>query len=270
VSINNEAGIDQFDLENPKYLGYRFDFLDPENNESFFKIGNDFGPLPVTLELDEDGELVRSCLNDRLNDSSQEVPFYLWNKGGEGFGPGGINRSNQGWDYTTPISVLNGNLQPLQGMTYGYNLTGGLNDPSDKFLLLPITNTNAGVTGNTSVNITDVVEYDIIYSGSSTGYTQYDIEYPGFSVLNVTGGTIENPTSGTLHIRYGAAGTWQTIPWTTTTDLIIPQRQDYYSGTTKQILSTPFQFYFGLMAGKTGIDKFIDLFGPKGAFPPTE
>jgi hypothetical protein len=266
VSTNNEAGIDQFDLENPKYLGYRFDFLDPEDNESFFKVGytggtsGDWGPLPVTLELDEDGQRIRSCLNDRLNDSTQEVPFYLWEKGGEGFGPGGVNRSNQGWDYNNVIT------KPLQGMTYGYNLTDIPNDPSDKFLLLPITNTNPGVTGNTSVNITDVVEYDIIYSGASTEYTQYNIEYPGFSVLRVTGGTIENPTSGTLHIRYGAAGTWQIIPWSSTTDLIIPQRQDYYSGTTKQILSTPFQFYFGLNVGKTGLDKFIDLFGPNGAF----
>ena len=273
VSINNEAGIDQFDLENPKYLGYRFDFLDPEDNPSFFKIGNDWGPLPVTLELDEDGQRIRSCLNDRLNDSSQEVPFYLWDKGSTGFGPGGVNRSNQGWDYTTPISVANGNLQTLQGMTFGYTLTGGTNDPSDKFLLLPITNTNSGVTGNTSVNITDVVEYDIIYSGSTTGdtgYTQYNMEYPGFSVLSVTGGTIENPTAGTLYIRYGNAGTngivgWQKIPWSSTTDLIIPRREDYYS-TRKQILSTPFHFYFGLSVGKTGLDKFIDLFGPNGAF----
>jgi hypothetical protein len=264
VSINNEAGIDQFDLENPKYLGYRFDVLDPEENQSFFKIGNDYGPLPVTLELDEDGERIRSCLNDRLNDSTQEVPFYLWEKGGEGFGPGGINRSNQGWDYN------NVTIKPLQGMTYGYNLTDSPNDPSDKFLLLPITNTNSGITGSTSFNITDVVEYDIIYSGASTGYTQYNLEYPGFSVLRVTGGTVENPTFGTLHIRYGTAGTWQIIPWSSTTDLIIPRRQDYYSGTTKQILSTPFQFYFGLNVGKTGLDKFIDQFGPKGAFPPTE
>ena len=78
-----------------------------------------------------------------------------------------------------------------------------------------------------------------------------------------------NPTSGTLYIRYGTAGTWQTISWNSGVDFILPQREDYYDG-TKQILSTPYQFYFGLKAGKTGLDKFIDLFGPKGAFPPTE
>jgi hypothetical protein len=52
-------------------------------------------------------------------------------------------------------------------------------------------------------------------------------------------------------------------------DIILPYRKDYYDG-NKQILSTPFQFYFGLNAGKTGMDKFIDLFGPKGAFPTAE
>jgi hypothetical protein len=276
VSINNEAGIDQFDLENPKYLGYRYDFLDPENNESFFKIGNDWGPLPVTLELDEDGERIRSCLNDRLNDSSQEVPFYLWDKGGEGFGPGGTNRSNQGWDYTTPISVLNGNLQTLQGMTYGYNATGSYSDTSDKYLLLPITNNFSGFT--ITGNVSDQIEFDVI--STSSGYTAYNSEYPGFTYLYVTGGTETTPTSGRLFTRYGNAGNnitnptggtvgWQSINWNTSIDFILPQRQDYYSG-NKQILSTPFQFYFGLIAGKTGLDKFIDLFGPKGAFPPTE
>ena len=61
--------------------------------------------------------------------------------------------------------------------------------------------------------------------------------------------------------------TWQTISWNTGVDFILPKREDYYNG-TKQILSTPFQFYFGLKAGKTGLDKFMDQFGPKGAFPP--
>ena len=66
----------------------------------------------------------------------------------------------------------------------------------------------------------------------------------------------------------GSTG-WSTQSWTINVDFIIRPTSDYYSG-SKQILSTPFQFYFGLKAGKTGLDKFIDLFGPKGAFPPAE
>jgi hypothetical protein len=281
ISINSEAGIEEFDLQNPKYIGYSYQFLDPDLYPQVFKIGYTggtsgyYGPLPVTFELDEDGERVRLCLNEpgRLTESSQKVPFYLWDKKGIGFG--GTNEAtsdNQSWDYTTLISISGGTVQPLQGMRnpspYQYKFTGGTNDPSDEYLLLPMTNTFTGLT-LTGMNITNEIEFDVIYSGSSTGYKQYDSEYPGYTVLRVTGGTIDEPTSGTLFIRYGIAGTWQTIPWNTGVDFILPQRQDYYNG-TKQILSTPFQFYFGLKAGKTGLDKFIDLFGPKGAFPPTE
>jgi hypothetical protein len=222
------------------------------------------------MELDEDGERVRLCLNEpgRLTESSQPVPFYLWDKGGTGFGPGGDGRSNQSWNYTSL------QLQPLQGMTYGYTLTGSYSDPSDKYMLLPMTKTNNGVTGNTNLNLTDDVDYDVVSTNS--GYTEYNSEYPGFTYLYVTGGTETVPTSGKLFVRYGNAGNdttnpmsgatgWQVINWTDTTDLVIPRREDYYSG-NKQILSTPYQFYFGLIAGKSGMDKFIDLYGPKDAF----
>jgi hypothetical protein len=270
ISINNEAGIEEFDLQNPKYIGYSYQILDPDFYPNVFKKDGYWGPLPVTLELDEDGERVRSCLNEpgRLGwdsntyGSSQKVPFYLWDKKGTGFGGNSEATSDdQSWDYSSI------QLQPLQGMTYGYTLTGGTNDPSDPFLLLPTTNTFGGLVIS-GMNLTNEIEFDVIIPSGST-HTTYDSEYPGYTVLKSSSNEIDNPISGTLYIRYGTAGTWQTIPWNTGVDFILPQRQDYYSG-TKQILSTPFQFYFGLKAGKTGLDKFIDLFGPKGAFPPTE
>lgn len=270
LSINNETGIEGFDLQNPKYLGYNYTILDPEVFPQVFKNGNqNYGPTPVTFDLNEDGERVRACLNEvgRLTESSQKVPFYLWDKKGTGFGPYDSNQYNQTWDYGTVQT------QPLQGMTYGYTLTGTNDDPSDKYLLLPMTYTFSGLTIPNQISVTDVAhEFDVIYSGASTGYTLYNVEYPGFTVLRVTGGTLDSPTSGTLHTRVGGAGTngtdgWSIIPWVNT-DFIIRKTQDYYG--SKQILSTPFQFYFGLMAGKTGLDKFIDLFGPKGAFPSAE
>ena len=229
-----------------------------------FKKDGYWGPLPVTLELDEDGERVRLCLNEpgRLTESSQKVPFYLWNKKGTGFGgTSEATSDDQSWDYGSV------QLQPLQGMTYGYTLTGGTNDPSDQYLLLPMTNTFSGLT-ITGMNLTNEIEFDVIIPSGST-HTTYDSEYPGYTVLKSSSNDVDTPTSGTLYIRYGTAGTWQTISWNTGVDFILPQRQDYYSG-TKQILSTPYQFYFGLKAGKTGLDKFIDLFGPKGAFPSAE
>ena len=146
-------------------------------------------------------------------------------------------------------------------MTYGYNLTG---DPSDPYLLLPMTYTFSGLSISTNLITGTTTEFDVI--SDIDDHTNFDSQYPGFTYLFADSET--NPTSGTLYTRYGNAGTWESTSWTNTT-FIIKRTQDYYSG-NKQILSTPFQFYFGLNAGKTGMDKFIDLFGPKGAFPPAE
>ena len=258
LSINNETGIEEFDLQNPKYLGYQFNYLDPEVYPQVFKNGNvNYGPLPLTFELSDSGSLVRSCLNEpgRLTESSQKVPFYLWDKKGTGFGPYNTDKNNQSWDYGSVQT------QPLQGMTYDYNLSG---DPSDPYLLLPITYTFSGLSKNINEISGTTAEFDVI--SDIDNHTNFDSQYPGFTYLYVTGGTEDNPISGILYTRYG--NTWEPTDWTNTT-FIIKRTQDYYNG-NKQILSTPFQFYFGLNAGKTGMDKFIDLFGPKGAFPSAE
>jgi hypothetical protein len=262
ISINNEAGIEEFDLQSPKYIGYSFQILDPELYPQVFKKGSYWGPLPVTMELDEDGFRIRTCLNEpgRLTEASQKVPFYLWDKKGIGFGgTSEATSDDQSWDYSSV------QVQPLQGMTYGYTLSGSPNNETDQYILLPITNTFSGLTIS-GMNLTNAIEFDAIIP-SSMSHTDYNSQYPGFTVLKSSSSEVINPTSGTLYIRYGAAGTWQTISWNTGVDFILPQREDYYNG-TKQILSTPFQFYFGLKAGKTGLDKFMEQFGPKGAFPP--
>jgi hypothetical protein len=225
--------------------------------------------------LDFSGNTVQG----RLTESSQPVPFFLWDKKGEGFGTSGGDKSNQSWDYGSV------QLQPLQGMTYAYNITGIPNNDSDQYVLLPMTNNNSGLTIS-NLNLTDQVEFERISNNDKSSLE--DEEYPGFTYLWVTGGTVNGVTAhpphahdinatGILYIRVGPVGYnspdglavngWQTIQWNTNFDIILPERYDYYSG-NKQILSTPFQFYFGLMAGKTGLDKFIDLFGSKGAFPP--
>jgi hypothetical protein len=297
LSINNEAGIEGFDLENSKYLAYQFNKLDPEIYPEVFKNGNSqYGPLPVTFDLKEDGERIRACLNEpgRLGwdsdtyGSSQKVPFYLWDKGGDGFGPHNEYKDSQSWDYTTPISVENGNLQPLQGMTYAYNINGAPNDSSDKYLLLPMTYTFSGLTINGDG--TDQIDFDIVDLDENPfdSSEDYGLEYPGFTYLHVTGFTnqllsggsgqyTKAPTGGTLYTRVGPVSGnstyqgititngWHSQFWSSSIDYIIRPTFDYYSG-NRQILSTPFHFYFGLMAGKTGMDKFVDLFGPKGAF----
>jgi hypothetical protein len=262
ISINNEIGIEEFNLQSPKYLGYSYQILDPESYPTVFKNGSSvWGPLPITFDFDADGQRVRACVNEpgRLTESSQMVPFFLWDKKGTGFGAyNDGTKDDQSWDYSSV------QLQPLQGMTYGYTVFTG--DTSDKYLLLPITYDFDGLTF-TGLNVTNTVEFDVIET--TDNHTTYDNQYPGFTYLYVSSGTVTNPVSGTLYTRYGNAGTWHTIAWDYSMDFIIRKTRDYYSG-TKQILSTPFMFYFGLRPGNTGMDKFIKRFGPLGAFKSAE
>ena len=305
ISIGTEAGIEEFDLQNPKYLGYSYQHLDPDLYPDVFKKtgidGNKYwGPLPITFELDDSGEKVRLCLNEpthldyygntvqgRLTEASQQIPFYLWDKRGTGFGgTSEATADDQSWDYT------NLQLQPLQGMTFGYNYNGMYDDDSDKYMLLPMTNDFSGLTIS-NMNVTGVgIDFDKVITGitsgttielgPTTGNTFYNNQYPGYTILMVDTGSLDEPLTGRLYVRIGTAmgnstHLGQTIRygfykmnWNPNMDFMILPKKDYYSGNTKQILSTPFQFYFGLKAGKTGLDKFIDLFGPKGAFPSAE
>ena len=273
MSINNEAGIEGFDLQNPKYLPYQFTTLDPDSPETMdvFKNGQaDYGPTPVTLKYADDGAKVRQCLNSEgyLTESAQIVPFFLWEKGNTGFG----NSTNQVWDYSEVV------VQPLQGMSSGYKFT----NEDDKFLLPPISYDFNGVR-ILGAYIGLAEEFDAVVLNSDLKITVdelkalYDTQHHGFTLLVATGvgDTEADPTVGRLFIRLGNEGNWSDeIAWVSnTTDgssdySIYPTRDPYlYS---KQILSTPFQFYFGLRAGKTGLDKFIAKFGPKDAFPYTE
>lgn len=290
ISINNETGIEEFDLQNPKYLGYSYQVLDPDSPSYAHIFRNNsgvYGPLPITLYLDDDGERIRSCLNEsshidysgntvdgRLTESSQKVPFFLWDKKSTGFGAYDENtHDDQSWDYSS-IQV-----QPLQGMTYNWAYTGGENDSSDKYLLLPMTYNFSGITISSGSDTGFDFEFnDISISDARNTFRK---EYPGFTILHVTGGTQLNPTSGTMYTRVGPVGYntsspfnvvdgWASLPWDNTRDFIIRPTLDYYNGSSKQILSTPFMFYFGLRAGKTGVDKFIELFGDKGAFTSAE
>jgi len=262
ISINNEAGIEEFDLQSPKYLGYSYNLLDPESYPQFF---NNKGPLPITLELAEDGERIRLCLNEpgRLTESSQDIPFFLWDKKGTGFG-NTTTPDNQFWDYK------NIEIQPLQGMTKNYKFVGNNNDSSDQYLLLPMTQNFSGLTFINQINVTDEIPFDVVDMSDLRG--NFETKYQGFTFLQVTNGTINNPISGILYTRVGPVGGsttegitivngWHQQQWNNTMDFIIKPTIINYND-TKQILSTPFQFYFGLRPGRTGLDKFIKYFGP--------
>ena len=103
MSINNEAGIEAFDMDSPHYVMFNGELMDPENPAyiQYFKgsrTGTQFGPTPIDLKFDYNGAFIRGCLNFRLGDYSQKVPFYLWDKGSTGFGPYGPNSDQQKWD----------------------------------------------------------------------------------------------------------------------------------------------------------------------------
>lgn len=253
ISINSEAGIEEFDLQNKKYAGYSPQVLDVES----YPLLLDGGPFPINLVLDDgEGYRIRACLNEpgRLTESSQKVPFYLWNKQGSGFGTG----LNQVWDYSNVV------VQPLQGMTYGYKFVG---EDTHKYILFPMTKDYTGAT----ITITGITLNDVNADVESLtdSHTTYNTREEGFTFLYITSGTLDVPLTGILYTRVGEVGNWSSQSWNHDIDFVIKPTVTNYNGGL-QILSTPFLYYFGIRPGKTALDKFIKLFGPKGAFPPVE
>ena len=266
ISINNESGIQEFDLQDRNYGAYSPSIVDPDNYPDLFQsqTGTTNGPLPINFTLGQDGYRIRVCLNEpgRLTESSQQIPFFYWNKQGEGFGEG----VNQFWDFGTVIK------NDLQGMTHNYKFSG-FTDTTYNYVLFPMTKQYSGHTfDGPDLNEGSFDEEDFFVDN----HTSYNNQYEGFTYLYVTStGVTTNPplyqpTAGTLWTRVGNAGGWSSTPWTLSgvTYIIKPTENNYIGN--KQILSTPFLFYFGLRPGKTAVDKFIERFGPKGAFPSAE
>jgi hypothetical protein len=279
ISMNNEVGIEEFSLLNKKYAVYNPTILDQEQYPEFFKATDNSlnGPLPMQLQLDDDGYRIRTSLNEpgRLTESSQNIPFYLWDKKGDGFGLG----ESQSWKYSTFTSPINITAQPLQGMTlnYAHSL-----DESYPYVLYPITKEYTGQT--ISLNNIEYVrisnDFNIEYLNEINGqlsnvidntHLNYNNQEEGFTFLYVTDGdgTLSGATEGKLYTRVGEIGNnWVINNWTNNIDYFIKPTSTNYNGNL-QILSTPFMFYFGLKPGKTAIDKFINQFGPLGSFTTT-
>ena len=258
ISMNSEVGVDEFDLQNRYYGQYSPLILDPDTYSQLFtsQNGNPNGPLPVNFVLDDDGYRVRVCLNEpgRLTESSQIVPLFYWDKQGLGFGEG----YNQSWDYDTIRT------HRLQGMTYNYAFTG---DTTYNYVLFPMTKDYSGNTF--TITGADVNDGSFNVEDTTDVHLNYDNQEEGFTVLHITSGTTSNPLGGTLWIRVGSNGGWSGTTWNSDIDYILKPTKLNYNGNL-QILSTPFLFYFGIRPGKTAVDKFVQLFGPKGAFPTSE
>ena len=272
MSMNCESGIEAFDLDSPQYFIYNGEYFDPESpqNISYFTGGTgSYGPTPIDFKYDDNGKFIRLCLNYRLGDYSQKVPFYLWDKKGTAFGPYTANFDNQIWDRTSIASMKLQrifSISSTSSTTTNYNF----NDGEEEYLLAPMTKTHNtfSITGNTEDNFEVFENVSSLApntgSGAASGYTEGDVW------LHVTSGTVSDPLVGDIYVVVNKTWTLQTDTYIKNTrENFIFQTQQNYSG-TKQVLSTPFLFYFGLTPQKTSLDKLIKYFGPKGAFPSAE
>ena len=154
-------------------------------------------------------------------------------------------------------------------MTYAYKYSG---DTTHPYVLFPMGKDYAGNV--ITISNIQVGDFDFEIVDTTDVRSLYSMQEEGFRVLVVTSGTIASPIAGTLYTRVGNAAlnstsNWSAQQWNNDVDFIIKPTTTNYNG-NKQILSTPFLFYFGLRPGKTAVDKFIERFGPKGAFPSAE
>ena len=272
MSINCEAGIEAFDLDTVHYFMYNNEFMDPDDPyyESYFIKNNLYSPLPIDFKLDENGSFIRGCLNFRLGDFSQKVPFYLWDKGNEGFGNYGDLSGIQKWDRQNIATMK---LQRIFSVS-SYNSTTTnylMADGEEEYLLKPMTITHPTfeLQGNyqnsiierfevvsnqapdTSVNgAISFVEGDLwlhVLTFAGTDYRKLPITGDIYVVVNKTW---VKQSQGFVNEQY---------------EMFLFQTSKNYSG-TKQVLSTPFLFYFGITPGKTAFDKLTKYFGPKNAF----
>lgn len=271
MSINCEAGIEAFDLDSPHYFIYNGELMDPEDPyfATYFKSGNSYSPVPIDFKLDLNGAFIRQCLNFRLGDYTQRVPFYLWDKGDEGFGPYGSNSDGQKWDKSRIASLPLQRLFSISGVTSpGTNYAFA--DGEEEYLLKPMTITHPqySFTGNT----TDMLERfeNISLNAPSTALNGAINFVEGDVWLHVQSGTTKDPLSGTTYVVVNKTWTEQTDKYVKDyRESFLFQTQKNYIG-HKQVLSTPFLFYFGLRPDKTALDLLIKYYGPKGEFPPAE
>jgi hypothetical protein len=272
-SINSEAGIEAFDLDSPQYFIYNGELMDPEDPYfiSYFTGGTgNYGPTPIDLKLDPNGNFIRQCLNYRLGDYSQKVPFYLWDKGGTGFGPYDSNQDNQGWDRTKIASMKLQrifSINDVDSTTTNYLFADG----EEEYTLKPMTITHGTFvfTGNTSdaLDRFELITTGITQSTAPGGAVDY---VEGDLWLHVTSGSTDEPYSGYVYVVLNK--TWTQITEDVFNDdasyikdyreiFLFPTLNNYDGN--KQVLSTPFLFYFGLRPGKTALDLLIKYYGPK-------
>lgn len=283
ISINCETGIEAFDTDSPHYFMFNGEYMDPEDNifGLYFRAGGLYGPTPIDFKLDYNGAYLRLCLNNRLGDYCQEVPFYLWDKKGSGFGMYGPLSDDQTWDKYSIASM------PLQRI---FSISGAtetatnylMPDSEEEYILKPMTinHETFTLTGDTSDSLE---RFEVIAAyppdtseGEAIDYVEGDLWL--YVATWGTDGWLKDPWTGVIYVVVNK--TWVEQPeWYVSStsgvdpelmrETFVPQTALNYSG-NKQVLSTPFLFYFGLKPGRTSIDLLIKYYGAKDAFASEE
>ena len=118
MNFNTQTGIYPFEFEE----------IDSPYTAEYSSLFDSKGPIglnfvyseddPDTAELEQAGELVRACLNEpgRLGDTSQRVPYFMWDTRGHGFGENAGNGENQDFYddkiFNQRIQQFKANLNP--------------------------------------------------------------------------------------------------------------------------------------------------------------
>jgi len=106
---------------------------------------------------------------------------------------------------------------------------------------------------------------------TSAGQAQSDGYNEGELWLHVLSGSLSDPLAGPVYASVNRTWTQQTTQsyYNGSYETFLPSTVLNYTG-DKQVLSTPFLFYFGLAPGKAATDILVKFFGAKGAFGSTE
>lgn len=305
ISINCEVGIEAFDIDGPHYYMYNGELMDPEDEyfDDYFKFANLYGPTPIDLKLDNNGAYMRLCLNYRLGDYTQEVPFYLWEKEGFGFGRFGSRSDDQGWDKTKIVSMPLQRIFSVSGVTETkifdpvYNRMGRTNylmaDGEEEYILKPMTMSHRtfSFNGDTedSLERFDVITIEPYAPDDYPNATRFVEGDLWLQVIPDSRGTddervyFKDPWMGYIFVVVNKVWVRQPDLYVSSTmpederlaldynvrEAFVPQTLNNYwgeLGNAKQVLSTPFLFYFGLKPGRTSLDLLIKYYGPKDIF----
>ena len=133
LNFNSQVGIFGYGNEDPDSPYYTtgstiFDGIGPLGVDFVFSEDDE-----DTAIIEKDGTLLRLCINaaGNLTESAQEIPYYRWDKKGDGFGPNGSNSEKQNWYRNTIYSTKYQGGWTYTGLMETDPFGGAGGDPTD-------------------------------------------------------------------------------------------------------------------------------------------